>query len=422
MLALRLPRTINDHAQEDSARRRTHLAVDFLKHLRRKDAAPAVEPAPFELAAGEAGELASAFAAPRWLRDLGRTSWLLVGFFALMAGAVWLLGTTNTIVGPVVAGTIVATVAMPVVGVLARHVPRAAAAGIVLLGLAAIGAFVLVIVIGGITSQRSSISEHATAAADKAEGWLNDLGVDESGSSSAKSSVEQDVPKIISTLTKGVINGIQGLTSLAFALSFTLLSLFFLLKDGPSMRRWVDRHLGVPPPVAQVVTGGVIHSLRGYFRGVTLVAAFNGVVVGLAALALGVPLAGTIGVVTFVTAYIPFVGAFVAGAFAVVIALGAKGTTVALIMLLIVLLANGLLQNVVQPFAMGSALDLHPLVVLVLSIGAGCIFGMLGLVLAAPLASAAVHITRDLARARVTAALQEEAAAAPDGELPTVSA
>jgi hypothetical protein len=47
---------------------------------------------------------------------------------------------------------------------------------------------------------------------------------------------------------------------------------------------------------------------------------------------------------------------------------------------------------------------------------------MLGLVLAAPLASAAVHITRDLARARVTAALQEEAAAAPDGELPTVSA
>ena len=343
------------------------------------------EPAPFELAAAEAGDLASAFAAPRWLRDLGRTSWLLVGFFALMAGVIWLLGTTYTIVGPVVAGTIVATVAMPVVGVLDRHMPRPAAAALVLVGLAAIAALVIVIVIGGITSQSSSISEHATAAADKAEGWLNDLGVDKSGSSGAKSSLEQDVPKIISTLVKGVISGIQGLTSLAFALSFTLLSLFFLLKDGPSMRRWVDRHLGVPPPVAQLITGGIIRSLRGYFRGVTLVAAFNGIVVGLAALALGVPLAGTIGVVTFVTAYVPFVGAFVAGAFAVVIALGAKGTTIALIMLLIVILANGLLQNVLQPFAMGSALDLHPLVVLVITIGAGCIFGMLGLVLAAPL-------------------------------------
>jgi predicted PurR-regulated permease PerM len=394
--------------------------VDVLKHLRKKEVAAGAEPAPFELAAAEAGELASAFAAPRWLRDLGRTSWLLVGFFALMAGVIWLLGTTYTIVGPVVAGIIVATVAMPVVGVLSRHMPRAAAAALVLVGLAALGALVLVIVIGGITSQRSSISEHATAAADKAEEWLNDLGVDKSGSSSAKSSLEHDVPKIISTLAKGVISGIEGLTSLAFALSFTLLSLFFLLKDGPWMRRWVDRHLGVPPPVAQLITGGIIRSLRGYFRGVTVVAAVNGVVVGLAALALGVPLAGTIGVVTFVTAYVPFIGAFVAGAFAVVIALGAKGTTVALIMLLIVILANGLLQNVVQPFAMGSALDLHPLVVLVITIGAGCIFGMLGLVLAAPLASAAVHIARDLARARLAAAQEESALAA--GDAPTVPA
>jgi predicted PurR-regulated permease PerM len=390
--------------------------VDVLKHLRKKDGAQQ-EAAHVELGAAEVGELASALAPPRWLRDLGRTSWLLVGFFALMAGLTWLLGTTSTIVGPVVAATIIATVSMPIVGWLARRMPRAAAAGIVLLGLAAIGALVLVMVIGGITSQRSSISEHATAAADKAEGWLKDIGVDESGSSGAKSSLDQDVPKIISTLAKGVISGIQGLTSLAFALSFALLALFFLLKDGPSMRRWLDRHLGVPLPAAQVITGGIIRSLRGYFRGVTLVAAFNGVVVGLAALALDVPLAGTIGVITFVTAYVPFVGAFVAGAFAVVIALGAKGTTIALIMLVIVILANGLLQNIVQPFAMGSALDLNPLVVLVITIGAGCIFGMLGLVLAAPLASAAVHITRDLARARVDAAQPAAPQSAP-GELP----
>ena len=147
----------------------------------------------------------------------------------------------------------------------------------------------------------------------------------------------------------------------------------------------------------------MITSLRRYFRGVTIVAAFNAVVVGAGALILGVPLAGTIAVVTFVTAYVPFVGAFVAGAFAVVIALGAKGTTIALVMLVIVILANGLLQNVMQPFAMGSALDLHPLVVLVVTIAAGCILGTVGLILAAPLTSAAVHITRDLSRARAAA-------------------
>ena len=376
--------------------------MDVLKRLRNK--APAPEPPVFELRPDEAGQLASMFAPPRWLRDLGRLSWLLVGFFALVLGLVWLLGTTYEIVGPVVAGLIVATVAMPIVSTLARHMPRVAAAGLVLLAVAALAVTVLVVVIGGITAQRSSISENASAGADHVETWLNDLGVDKSGSSSAKASTEKDVPQIFSTLIKGVISGIKGLASVAFALSFAALSLFFLLKDGPTMRRWVDRHLGVPPPVATLITGGVIRSLRGYFRGVTIVAAFNGVVVGLASLALGVPLAGTIGVVTFITAYVPYIGAFVAGGFAVVIALGANGTTTALAMLVVVILANGLLQNIVQPFAMGSALDLHPLAVLILTIGAGCIFGMLGLVLAAPIASAVVHISRDLARARLAAA------------------
>jgi predicted PurR-regulated permease PerM len=169
------------------------------------------------------------------------------------------------------------------------------------------------------------------------------------------------------------------------------------------MRVWTEEHLWLPLPVARTITGGLIRAMRGYFKGVTIVAAFNGIVVGLGALALGVPLAGTIAVVTFLTAYIPYVGAFIAGAFAVIVALGAKGTTTALIMLVIVILANGLLQNVMQPFAMGSALQLNPLVVLVLTISAGCLFGMVGLVLAAPIASAAVHIAAELRAARAPA-------------------
>ncbi len=377
----------------------------LFQHLRTKSAAAPSEPMGVALDPIAAAQLATVFAPPRWLRDIGRTAWLLVGCVALLVGVAWLLGTASTIVMPVIAATIIATVAVPLVGLLEAHrVPRAAGAAIVLLGLATVALLVLVIVIGGISSQTSSIAEHASAAADKAESWLKDVGVDESGAAGAKKDVEANVPKIVSSLTEGVIDGISGLTSLAFGLSLALLSLFFLLKDGPVMRAWIDAHLGVPLPVARTITGGVIRSLRGYFRGVTLVAAFNGVVVGLGALVLGVPLAGTIAVVTLLTAYIPYIGAFAAGAFAVVIALGAKGTGTALAMLVLVILANGLLQNLVQPFAMGSALDLHPLVVLVVTISAGCIFGMLGLILAAPLTSAAVHITRDLAQARASAA------------------
>jgi predicted PurR-regulated permease PerM len=110
------------------------------------------------------------------------------------------------------------------------------------------------------------------------------------------------------------------------------------------------------------------------------------------------------------------VGAFVAGFFAVVLTLGSEGTTDAIIMLVIVLLANGLLQNILQPIAFGATLALNPLVVLIVTIGAGALFGMVGLVLAAPLTSAAVHISTDLARARTAAAAEAEARAGPADE------
>lgn len=363
-----------------------------------------------EDATARSGEPAVSFAAPAWLRDLGLTSWFLVGFFVLLAGATWLLGTASTIVAPLVGASIVATVTMPLVGGLQNHrVPRAAGAALVLVLLAVIAILVVVVVIGGITSQQGDIAKEANGALAHAQSWLKSAGVDQSGSSSASESVKSDVPKIISTLTHGVIHSLQGITSVIFGLSLAWLCTFFLLKDGPSMRRWVNGHLGVSQAVGQTITGGVIRSLRGYFRGVTIVAGFNAAVVTLGALVLDVPLAGTIGIVTFVTAYVPFIGAFVAGAFAVVIALGAQGTSTALIMLVIVILANGLLQNILQPFAMGAALDLSPLVVLVVTIAAGCLFGMAGLVLAAPLTSAAVHITHELSAARTKAEAASEA-------------
>jgi predicted PurR-regulated permease PerM len=336
--------------------------------------------------------LKGAFETPRWLHDLGVNAWLLVGLFALVGGVIWLLAATSTITGPMVGALIVSVVAMPVVRMLDRHMPRALAAALVLVGAAAIAVLILVLVVAGITGQSAQLSALATAGVDKLQSWMNSSGVDASSASGAGSAAKSAAPHIISTLAHGVVSGIKGLSSLLFGLSFAAIGTFFLLKDGPGMRGWVDGHLGLPKPVAQTITGSIITSLRGYFRGVTFVAAFNGIIVGLAALVLNVPLAGTIAVVTFVTAYVPYIGAFVAGAFAVLLALGGQGTGVAIAMLVVVLLANGLLQNLFQPFAMGSALGLNPLVVLVVTIAAGCLFGMLGLVLAAPLTSAAKKI------------------------------
>jgi predicted PurR-regulated permease PerM len=123
-------------------------------------------------------------------------------------------------------------------------------------------------------------------------------------------------------------------------------------------------------------------------------------VVTLGALVLGVPLIGTIAAVTFLAAYVPYLGAWVAGAFSVLVALGGAGTDAAIGMIVVQLLANGVLQQIVQPIAMGAALGIHPLAVLVVTIAGGSLFGAAGLILAAPLTSAVVRISADIASAR----------------------
>jgi predicted PurR-regulated permease PerM len=373
-----------------------------------------VEQVVVQLDADQLRELSTVFSAPRWLRDLGIAAWFLVGVALLIVGAAWVLDVTSTIVVPVVLGGVVATVASPVVTWLRGHgVPRALGALIVLLALAAIGVVILLLVLGGIVAESGQISAVVGDAADKIQSWMQSLGVDSSAASSANSNVSSSVPTIIDTFLKGVAAGVQGITSLAFGISFTLFAIFFLLKDGPAFRVWVDRHLGVPRSVAETITGGVVTSMRRYFLGVTIVATFNAVVVGVGAYVLDVPLAGTIAVVTFVTAYIPFIGAVVAGAFAVLMALGAHGTTTAVIMLVIVILANGALQNIVQPIAMGATLRMNPLLILVVTISAGAFFGTVGMVVAAPLTSAAMHISADLGRARSAARAAQGAGPEP---------
>jgi putative heme transporter len=345
----------------------------------------------------EPGELSGIFASPQWLRDLGFSAWLLVGVAAALVGAVWLLALTQTIVLPVIVAGIIASVASPLVDWLRRRrIPRGAGAGIVFLLIIAVGVGVGLLILTGIASQADSLSERLREGASEIESWVGDLGVKASTAADANADASASIGAGFQALTHGLLGGVDRLASLTVFLSFTALSLFFLLKDGPAIGAFVERHLGVPVPLAHSMLGRVAGSMRGYFLGVTVVSAWSSLLVGAGSLALGVPMPGTIVAVTFVGGYVPYIGAWTAGAFAVLIALGGEGPEAALALAVIVLLANGVLQQLVQPIAYGAALKLHPLAVLIATIAGGCLFGTVGLVLAAPLLSAAVRITADL--------------------------
>jgi putative heme transporter len=370
-------------------------------------AAAAPEPDPLD-----PGNLTRVFRPPQWLRDLGLMSWFLIGILAVIVAVTWVMNMTATIVEPVAVGGVVAIVAAPLVGWLQRHhVKRGLGAAIVVLSLIALVVVVVALVIGGISDHAGQIRSTVDQGGNRIESWFHDADANRTGPT------RQDVNHAVSsggtTLLQGLAEGIKSLTSLIFFITFTVFALFFLLTGGPGIRRWVDRHMGLPVELASLITANVMVAMRKYFLGVTLVAAFNAAVVGIGALILGVPLAGTIAIVTFVTAYIPYIGAVVSGAFAVLLALGSQGTDTALIMLVIVILANGLLQNLFQPLAYGAALQLNPLAVLIVTIGAGALFGMIGMVVAAPLLSAGTHVAKEIARARAREALPPPAPASP---------
>ena len=215
-------------------------------------------------------------------------------------------------------------------------------------------------------------------------------------------------------LLEGLASGIDGFAGLAVFLSFTVLSLFFMLKDAPIIGAFVQRHGRLGGRRAN--DHGTDDALAaGVLRRDDDRLPFSATIVGLGALVLGVDLPGTIAVVTFLGGFIPYLGAWAAGAFAVLIALGSFGTETAGALAVIVLLANGALQQMVQPVAYGATLGIHPLAVLIVTIAGGSMFGAIGLILAAPLTAAAVHISADLARARAEHEAEQEAGPEPAG-------
>src|SRR3954470_17488136 len=114
--------------------------------------------APADDGAGAGGlatrELNALFAPPPWLRDLGQSAWLAVGVTLLVAGAVWILSLTETIVAPVITAGVAAAVLSPTIARLQRHrVPRGAGAALVLLGAIVVGGGVVYLVLAGISSQ-----------------------------------------------------------------------------------------------------------------------------------------------------------------------------------------------------------------------------------------------------------------------------
>ena len=333
----------------------------------------------------------SEFEVPGWLHTLGLSSWYVLGIAAIVALLLTLLALVAEVAIPLAIAAVLAAILVPLTDRLVRwHLPRWLAATLVLILALSIVVATVALVIRGIASVGDDIWKQI-------EHSLQRMNSDLGGAPTSAEPLIKGAHDTVRVLTSGLLGSLVSSTGALIVSSvLAIFMLLFLLKDWEQITGWTAEHLGVSAPVGHSILDGTVASFRGYAAGLTLIGAANAAVVALGAWILGLPLVGTIALVTFVTSYVPYLGAFVAGAFAVLIGYSSGGLGVALAMLAIVLLANNTIQNMIEPFAFGTRLHLHPFAVLVTVTSATVLFGVLGAVLAAPLTSAAVNTYQQL--------------------------
>jgi predicted PurR-regulated permease PerM len=190
----------------------------------------------------------------------------------------------------------------------------------------------------------------------------------------------------------------------AAAALISLFLLFFMLKDGRDMWGWIMRLVpAARRPKIDAAGRAGWGALVSYVHGIVLIALVDALGIGLALVLIGVPFALPLTLLTFIAAFIPFAGAIVAGAAAVLIAFVSGGLTDALLVLAAVIIVQQAESHLLQPLIMGRTLNLHPVVV-VLSVTAGTLLaGVAGAVIAVPIVAVVYRVASVLAAGDVSA-------------------
>ena len=327
---------------------------------------------------------------PIGVRRAASWSWRLLLIVAAGALLLWGLVQITTIVIPLFIAVLLASLLTPVVKVIVRYTPlgRGAASGIALLGLLLVIAGMFTLAGRQLIAQWDDIQGRAVQGFQALLDWVQStFQIDTPMIDSALEEGLEQLQQYSGQLVSGAVTTATALGNIGTGLVVALFSLFFLLAGGSGIWRWV---VGLLPPAARVPTHEAFRrgwkALSAYMRTQILVAAVDatGIAIGMVALSLG-SYAVPIWLLVFLFSFIPLVGAIVSGAIAVLLVLVLNGWVGAVIMLVIVLAVQQLEGNVLQPFLMGKAVEIHPLGVF-LGVAAGAmIAGIPGALFAIPL-------------------------------------
>ncbi len=327
-----------------------------------------------------------------WRDSMGRSSTRAAQTLLLLAlGAVlvYALIQIRLVVIPVLLALILAAAISPLVTWLRRKGwPSSAATGFsFVLLLLAFGGLITGIVFA-VMGQAGELVNRATQGFEQLYSYVQDLPlpIDQEQIQQARQAAIDFATS--STVGAGALTGLSAAASFVTGAVLMAVILFFFLKDGERIWAFILRAFkGKRLVKARRVGYSSLALLGGYVRGTAIVALVDSFFIGLALIILGVPLALPPAAIVFIGAFIPLVGATVAGILAALVALVANGPVTALIVVIVVVVVNQLEGNFLQPVVMGRTLSVHALVILFALTAGTILAGIVGAILSVPVAA-----------------------------------
>lgn len=337
-----------------------------------------------------------------WTDTMGRTGiralqLLLIGTVVGLV-VVALLNLTVVVI-PTLIAVILACALWPLVRLCRKVMSNMLAAWTVFLGSLLILGGVGTGLVFSVINEWQTLVDQAVQGFNQLRGWIDQM-MSQFNFSIDQQQIDSALNTVTGFLTSpefgtGAMTTISAAGTFITSLVLLLVILFFLLKDGDRIWAffvsWSPEHFR-----DQWILSGdrAQHTFGGYIRGTAIIAAVDAIGITIALFILQVPLALPLGVVVFLGAFIPIVGATVAGILATLVALVANGPIVALIVLAAVILVNQLEGNFLQPVVMAQTLNLHALVILIALAAGTVLAGIVGAVLSVPLVAVAWSVLK----------------------------
>ena len=333
----------------------------------------------------------------RWL-----AGWCLR--FLVVAVAAWILwqgaALIWAIVLPVILALIVCTILWPIARKLRDwHFPPALAVLTTILGSFLIIGGIIATIAPSVARQSRDLIDQGAEGVQRILDWLAGppFNLESDQLNSFIGQATEWIQGQASQITQTAISGATAATSAVITLLTVLVLTFFFLKDGerflPLVRRVTGRRVGWH---LTEVLSRCWKTLGGFIRTQAIVSFIDAFFIGFGLVALSVPLAGPLAIITFFGGFIPIVGAFAAGALAVLVALVANGVSTAVMVLILIIAVQQLEGNLLSPVLQARAMKMHAAVVLLSVTLGGGLWGIVGAFLAVPAAAMITEVIRYL--------------------------